>query len=114
VDMVATSEVSVSVTLDDTRHLDAIVADLETFGEVLVERDRAIICLVGDQMKFTPGLAWRLFKPLETINISMISHGASAINASFVVDGQYVEEAVKRLHAEFFGELDEATFEPVG
>lgn len=114
VDMVATSEVSVSMTLDDTRNLDRIVADLEELGEVTIERDRALICLVGEQMKFTPGLAWRIFKPLETINISMISHGASAINASFVIDGQHVEEAVTKLHREFFSELDEETFEIVG
>lgn len=113
VDMVATSEVSVSVTLDDTRNLACIVADLEELGDVIIERDRALICLVGEQMKFTPGLAWRIFKPLETINISMISHGASAINASFVIDGQHVEEAVTRLHREFFSELDEETFEKV-
>lgn len=113
VDMVATSEVSVSMTLDDTRYLDAIIADLQAFGEVTVERDRAIICLVGEQMKFTPGLASRIFTPLNHINISMISHGASAINASFVVENALVEEAVKRLHAEFFSELDEETFEKV-
>ncbi|HYE75532.1 MAG TPA: lysine-sensitive aspartokinase 3, partial [Blastocatellia bacterium] len=110
----ATSEVSVSVTLDDTRNLDRIVADLEKLGDVIVERDRALICLVGEQMKFTPGLAWRIFKPLEHINISMISHGASAINASFIIDGSHVEEAVKKLHQEFFSELDEETFEKVG
>ncbi len=113
VDMVATSEVSVSMTLDDTRHLDAIIADLQEFGEVTVERDRALICLVGEQMKFTPGLASRIFTPLQDINISMISHGASAINASFVVESAMVDEAVKRLHQEFFSELDEATFERV-
>ena len=113
VDMVATSEVSVSMTLDDTRHLDAIIADLQEFGEVTVERERAIICLVGEQMKFTPGLASRIFTPLNQINISMISHGASAINASFVVENAVVEDAVKRLHREFFSELDEETFEKV-
>ena len=113
VDMVATSEVSVSMTLDDTRHLDAIIADLQEFGEVTVERDRAIICLVGEQMKFTPGLASRIFAPLQDINISMISHGASAINASFVVEDAVVADAVKRLHQEFFSELDEETFEKV-
>lgn len=113
VDMVATSEVSVSMTLDDTRHLDAVIADLQAFGEVTVERDRAIICLVGEQMKFTPGLASRIFTPLQDINISMISHGASAINASFVVESALVDEAVKRLHQEFFSELDEETFETV-
>lgn len=114
VDMVATSEVSVSMTLDDTRHLDAIIADLQEFGEVTVERDRALICLVGEQMKFTPGLASRIFTPLQDINISMISHGASAINASFVVENAVVAEAVKRLHQEFFSVLDEETFEKVG
>lgn len=113
VDMVATSEVSVSMTLDDTRHLEAIIADLREFGEVTVERDRALICLVGEQMKFTPGLASRIFTPLNHINISMISHGASAINASFVVENAVVTEAVKRLHQEFFSELDEETFETV-
>ena len=113
VDMVATSEVSVSMTLDDTRHLDAIMADLQEFGEVTVERNRAIICLVGEQMKFTPGLASRIFTPLQDINISMISHGASAINASFVVENDLVETAVKRLHKEFFSELDDETFEKV-
>jgi aspartate kinase len=113
VDMVATSEVSVSMTLDDTRHLDAIIADLQEFGEVTVERDRALICLVGEQMKFTPGLASRIFTPLHQINISMISHGASAINASFVIESALVEDAVKRLHQEFFSELDEETFETV-
>jgi aspartate kinase len=113
VDMVATSEVSVSMTLDDTRHLDAVIADLQEFGEVTVERERAIVCLVGEQMKFTPGLASRIFTPLNQINISMISHGASAINASFVVESALVEEAVKRLHQEFFSELDDETFEKV-
>jgi aspartate kinase len=113
VDMVATSEVSVSMTLDDTRNLDAIIHDLQEFGEVAVERDRAIICLVGEQMKFTPGLASRIFTPLQDINISMISHGASAINASFVVESALVDEAVKRLHQEFFSELDQETFEKV-
>ncbi len=114
VDMVATSEVSVSMTLDDTRNLENVIADLQAFGEVTVDSNRALICLVGDQMKFTPGLASRIFAPLNHINISMISHGASAINASFVIDGEFVDEAVKKLHAEFFSELDEETFEKVG
>jgi aspartate kinase len=112
VDMVATSEVSVSMTLDDTRRLDAIVADLQSLGKVSVERDAALICLVGENLKFTPGVASRIFSSIERINVSMISHGASAINLSFVVDGASVEQAVRSLHREFFGELDEETFEP--
>lgn len=113
IDMVATSEVSVSMSLDETRNLEAILKDLEEFGDVTVERDRAIICLVGEQMKFTPGLASRIFTPLNSINISMISHGASAINASFVIDGTLVNEAVRKLHDEFFQNPDSETFEKV-
>lgn len=112
VDMVATSEVSVSMTLDDTRRLDAIVADLQSLGDVLVERDAALICLVGENLKFTPGVGSRIFSSIEQINVSMISHGASAINVSFIVDGASVERAVRSLHREFFSELDEETFEP--
>jgi aspartate kinase len=111
IDMVATSEVSVSMTLDDTRHLDAIVADLQRLGDVSVERDAALICLVGENLKFTPGVASRIFSSIEEINVSMISHGASAINVSFIVDGGSVERAVRTLHREFFSELDEETFE---
>jgi aspartate kinase len=111
VDMVATSEVSVSMTLDDARHLDRIVADLRLLGEVRVERDQALICLAGENLKFTPGVAARIFSSIEQINVSMISHGASAINVSFIVDGAAVEQAVRALHREFFSELDGETFE---
>jgi aspartate kinase len=111
IDMLATSEVSVSMTLDDTRRLDEIVADLQSLGEVSVERDQALICVVGENLKFTPGVAARIFSSIEQVNVSMISHGASAINVSFIVDGASVEQAVKSLHREFFSELDEETFE---
>jgi len=111
IDMVATSEVSVSVTVDDTRHLDRVIADLQEFGEVVVERNQALICLVGEKLKFTPGVASRIFSSIEQVNVSMISHGASAINVSFIVADHDVEHAVKLLHREFFSELDAGTFE---
>jgi aspartate kinase len=111
VDMIATSEVSVSMTLDDTRNLQLVIDDLHEFGEVSVERDQALICLVGDRLKYTPGVASRIFSSIEQINVSMISHGASAINVSFIVAGKDVEEAVRSLHREFFYVLDEETFE---
>lgn len=111
VDMVATSEVSVSMTLDDTRHLELIIADLREFGEVVVERDQALICLVGENLKFTPGVAARIFSSIEQVNVSMISHGASAINVSFIVSDKDTERAVKALHSELFRELDAETFE---
>lgn len=111
VDMVATSEVSVSMTLDDTRNLEAILTDLREFGEVKVETDQALICVVGDRLKYTPGLAAKIFSGLSDINVSMISHGASAINVSFIVDGDEVERAVRALHQTLFEILDDETFE---
>ncbi|HEX7880371.1 MAG TPA: aspartate kinase, partial [Candidatus Eisenbacteria bacterium] len=98
VDMVTTSEVSVSMTLDDTRHLDAIRDALASFGEVVVDADQAIICLVGESLKSTPGIVPRIFAAVNTMPVSMISHGASAINLSFVVPGARAEEAVRSLH----------------
>jgi aspartate kinase len=109
VDMVATSEVGVSMTLDDTRYLDRIIADLEELGDVSVEQDRALISLVGEGLKFTAGVAARLFSSIEDINVSMISHGASAINVSFIVEGARVEDAVRALHREFFGDATDAS-----
>ena len=102
VDMVSTSEVGVSMTLDDTRYLDQIIADLKELGDVSVEQDRALICLVGEGLKFTAGVAARVFSTIEDINVSMISHGASAINVSFIVEGCRVDDAVRALHREFF------------
>ena len=84
---------------------------MRLLGEVRVERDQALICLVGENLKFTPGVAARIFSSIERINVSMISHGASAINVSFIVNGAAVEKAVRALHREFFSELDEETFE---
>ena len=111
IDMVATSEVSVSMTLDETRRLDEILPELRALGEVTVERDLALVCLVGEQLKYVPGLAAEVFGAIAGINVSMISHGASAINLSFIVEGARVEEAVQALHARFFADPDPATFE---
>ncbi|HEX4997216.1 MAG TPA: lysine-sensitive aspartokinase 3 [Terriglobia bacterium] len=112
VDMIATSEVSVSLTLDDTSALPAIIPDLEAFGEVTVDQNRTLICLVGANLKYTPGIASRIFSSIRDINVLMISHGASTINMSFLVDGQDADTAVRNLHAEFFQNLDPEVFEP--
>lgn len=102
VDMVSTSEVSVSVTVDDLSRLSEIRRDLEKLADVEVFEGRAIVCLVGQDLKFAPGLAARIFHAVERINILMISQGASRRNVSFVVEEKDVEEAVRALHAEFF------------
>src|SRR5262249_30287261 len=77
VDMVATSEVSVSLTLDDTSSLGAITQDLKPLGDVEVSSKTALICLVGSNLKYTPGVACRAFGSIADINILMTSQGAS-------------------------------------
>jgi len=111
VDMVATSEVSVSLTIDNSQRLDEITAELRQFAEVDGERDQAIVCLVGDNIRYTPGVAKRVFGALDGINIRMISQGASLLNLSFVVAEKDLRRTVEALHEEFFAELDPAVFE---
>jgi len=112
VDMVATSEVSVSLTLDNVLSLNAIVDDLKPLGEVTVDRNRALICIVGNNLKYTPGIAHRAFGSIRNINILMVSHGASNINLSFIVDENDADAAVQQLHGDFFREFDSDVFEP--
>ena len=102
VDVVTTSEVSVSLSLDDTTSLPAIVEDLKTLGSVSVEEGRAILCVVGEGLRSTPGIAARVFSTIDDINVSLISQGASRINLTFAIEEARVREAVKRLHDEFF------------
>ncbi len=102
VDLVATSEVSVSLSLDETSALDAIVAELQKVGAVKVETKRALISVVGEGLRSTPGIAGLVFHAIRDINILLISQGASNINLTFVIEEERVREAVSRLHAEFF------------
>ncbi len=112
VDMLATSEVSVSLTIDNTRHLKAISRELREFAEVSTEDGQAIVCLVGENIRFTPGVAARVFGALgHEVNVRMISQGASLLNISFVAAEKDLNRAVEILHREFFSELDPAVFD---
>ncbi len=111
VDMVATSEVSVSLTIDNHEHLDAICLELRTFAEVSTEDGQAIICLVGENIRHTPGIAGRAFQVVHNRNVRMISQGASLLNLGFVVSENDLRDAVAALHDEFFSDLDPAVFE---
>jgi aspartate kinase len=110
VDMVSTSEVSVSLTLDNTETLDDILRELREFSEVGTESGQAIVCLVGENIRHTPGIAGRAFSVLEKTNIRMISQGASLLNLGFVMAEADLRTAVAALHNEFFSELDPAVF----
>jgi aspartate kinase len=111
VDVVSTSEVSVSATIDNTRGLDEIRAELEQFAQVWVEHNRAIVCVVGDNIRCTPGIGARVLSALGPVNLLMISQGGSQWNLSVVVAEADVLQAVRLLHNEFFRELDPAVFE---
>jgi aspartate kinase len=102
VDLVTTSEVSVSVTIDSPAAVNSIARDLSEIGTVGVETEKAIICLVGlDLWKDTTFLA-RVFGCIKSTPLRIISLGASDINLSVVVAAEHTEETVVRLHKEFF------------
>jgi aspartate kinase len=103
VDVLASGEVSVSLTVEDRTRLDAVVRDLSELGEVWIESGRAIVAVVGIGMRSTPGIAARLFRAVQPANVEVISQGASAINVTFVVREEDGPDVVRRLHQEFFG-----------
>jgi aspartate kinase len=111
VDMVSTSEVSVSLTIDNPGRLPAILEELRQFAEVDTENNQAIVCLVGENIRYTPGVSGRVFHALEDINVRMISQGASLLNLSFVVAEQDLAKTVGALHREFFAEVDPVVFD---
>ncbi|HEX7961521.1 MAG TPA: lysine-sensitive aspartokinase 3, partial [Terriglobales bacterium] len=111
VDMVSTSEVSVSLTVDSNEAIPAIAADLEKLADVKYEGRKAIVCLVGENIRGTRGIAAKVFGAIPELEVRMISQGASEINISFVIDEEDIEEAVRALHRAFFSELDPEVFD---
>jgi aspartate kinase len=111
VDVVATSEVSVSLTVDETSKLWDIVTELKKIGDVKVEGSKSIVCCVGDNLKNIPGVPQIAFNALQDMKIQMISQGASAINITFVIDDDSLPNAVGGLHDAFFKKADPLIFE---
>jgi len=102
VDVVSTSEVSVSVTAETNEAIPALAADLAKLADVKYEGRKAIVCLVGENLRDTPGIAAKVFGILENVKIRMISQGASEINLTFVIEENDAAEVVRRLHKAFF------------
>jgi aspartate kinase len=111
VDMVSTSEVSVSLTVDSNDKLPAIAADLSKLADVKYEGKKALICMVGEDIRGQNGMAAQVFTAIRHINVRMISQGASEINMSFMIDEDDADEAVRSLHAAFFQNPDPAIFD---
>jgi aspartate kinase len=103
VDLVSTSEVSVSLSVDDGRVTPAVLADLNTLGTVQVEPGRAIVCVVGEGLRRTPGIGARVFETIRDVNVLLVSQGASQVNLTFVVDARDVTGVVARLHEALLG-----------
>ncbi len=102
VDLVTTSEVSVSLSIDSTPDLDRLVEDLSHYGHVTVNPRMAIVCIIGENIRRERGLAARIFGRLSEIPVDMISQGSSDINLTFVIEEQYIPQAITSLHEEFF------------
>jgi aspartate kinase len=111
VDMVSTSEVSVSLTVDSNSSLPEIAADLSKVADVKYEGKKALVCLVGEDIRGKNGMAAQVFNAVRHINVRMISQGASEINMSFMIEEDDADEAVRSLHAAFFQEPDPAVFD---
>ncbi len=104
VDVLATSEVSVSLTVDDARRMESAAAELRTIGEVWLHSGRGVVAVVGSAIRETAGIAGRVYSAVADVNIEMISQGASATNLTFVVREEDGAKVVRELHREFFGE----------
>ena len=103
VDVVATSEVSVSVTVDDSSGLESLLVELATLGDVSVERERAIIAVVGAAISDDSAAMGRAVGALDGIKIHMMSLSATGINLTIIVDQDQLNTAMERLHDQFFG-----------
>ena len=89
---------------------DHLMADLAKLADVKYEGRKAIVCLVGESLRDTPGIAAKVFGILEDVKIRMISQGASEINLTFVIEEDAATEVVRRLHKEFFAQADPEVF----
>ncbi|MDZ7372920.1 MAG: lysine-sensitive aspartokinase 3 [candidate division KSB1 bacterium] len=101
-DLVATSEVSVAVAIYDASRLPLVVQELQQFGRITVKPRQAVVCVVGEKLKETPGIVGQIFQDLSDVKVSMVSQGGSEINLSFVIDEADLPTVISRLHRRFF------------
>ena len=102
IDMITTSEVAVSLTIDSESQLMEIVKELEQFGEVTVEKGQTIICIVGNMIAEKRGIVKKIFNSLDKIPVRMISYGGSKYNVSVLIDSSYKKEALIALNEGLF------------
>jgi aspartate kinase len=105
VDVVTTSEVSVSVTVDDARRLPLIMDDLSSVAEVTREDEMAIVCAVGDGLQADPTFVSRLLEAVGGVPIRMVSQAAARRNVTLVIRAADLETTLTRVHDRFFSEV---------
>ncbi len=103
IDMITTSEVAVSLTIDNPAYLDAIVKELEPFGEIEVTRNETIISIVGNKIAETPDVLRKLFEALSPVPIRMVSYGGSPHNVSLLIPNEYKTKTLQLLNKGLFG-----------
>src|SRR5688500_11913128 len=103
IDKIATSEVAVSLTIDNQSHLASIETELKKFGSIEVDKDQTIICIVGNRIMDKKRTLHDVFRALGPIPVRMVSCGGSANNVSVLVDKQYKEQALNALNEGLFG-----------
>ena len=102
VDVVATSEVSISVTIDDDAHVDRLLTDLRALGDVSIERHRGVVAIVGAALSEDAASMARAINALHGMSLQMLALSATGINLTIIVQADEVEEAMRRLHDAFF------------
>ena len=102
IDMITTSEVAVSLSIDDTRNLDDIIREVEDFGRVSVDLGQTIVCVVGDFSANRNGHAARVLDAIKHLPIRMVSYGGSDYNVSVLLDSKHKTEALRSLHNRIF------------
>ena len=107
VDLISTSEANISVTVDASQNIDAVVAELSEFADVIVDDDKSQVSVIGKNIVKLNGMLKKTFTPLKKCNVYMISQGASFVNISFVVDREELNEVVCGLHHHLFEQPEE-------
>jgi aspartate kinase len=103
IDMITTSEVAVSLTIEETPDLKLIVRELEPFGVIEVEENHSIVSIVGNELAQTPGVLSKLFEALANVPIRMVSYGGSKHNVTLLIPSSYKKETLQLLNKGLFG-----------
>ncbi|HNP24496.1 MAG TPA: aspartate kinase [Panacibacter sp.] len=102
IDMITTSEVAVSVTIDSDTHLDAIIRELDPFGNVEIDTDQAIVSLVGNEIAQTPDVLKKVFDSISSVPVRMVSYGGSKHNISILIPASYKKQTLQLINKGVF------------